>query len=386
MASLDRHGRGLLILAGLAVVVAVYLIATRLPIRADFSYLLPEDAPAIRDLRRLEQRIPAKDTTLILVVARDPATRAAASDVLLTGLRAIDRDYVERIEADDAPVRAVIRDRRWLYVPLDDLVAARDALAKWIRDAKARANPLFVDLDPQPEAGPDRLAELREKRRAAERELDRSSYVSSDGMKQLVIVRTPFRATDVPRDRALLAEIDAVFARVRTAFSGVQLGLAGGAPTAVAEHDAVARGMALSSIVTSVLVALVLLVHLRRFALVALVGTQIIVATIVSFGLAAITVGHLNAATAFLGAIIAGNGINYGILLVARYAEERSAGSAREAMARAIATTLRPTLVAALGASIAYGALAVTRFRGFADFAIIGGLGMIVCWIVAYTQ
>jgi predicted exporter len=143
--------------------------------------------------------------------------------------------------------------------------------------------------------------------------------------------------------------------------------------------------MLLSSLATTALVALVLFVHLRRVAFVAIVGLQIVAATVVSFGLAAITVGHLNAATAFLGAIIAGNGINYGILLVARYGEECAAASPPEALARAIATTLRPTLVAALGASIAYGALAATRFRGFADFAIIGGLGMLVCWIVAYT-
>jgi predicted RND superfamily exporter protein len=377
VAGLERHVRAVLAGAALAVATAAYLIATRLPIRADFSYLLPKDAPAIRDLRWLEERLPAKDTTLILVVAHDPAARAAATAQLLAGLHAIDPALVERIEADDGAARAAIRAHRWLYAPLGELTAVRDALARRIRDT----NPLFVDLDPEP----DRLAELRAGRRTAERELARSSFVSADGLTQLVIVRTPFRATDVPRDRALAMAIDAVFARVRAAVPGIQLGLAGGAPTAIAEHDAVARGMVLSSIVTSLLVALVLLVHLRRFVVVALVGLQIIVATAISFGLAALTVGHLNAATAFLGAIIAGNGINYGILLVARYLEERSAAATREAVARAIAATLRPTLVAALGASIAYGALAVTRFRGFADFALIGGLGMLVCWIIAYT-
>jgi predicted RND superfamily exporter protein len=57
-----------------------------------------------------------------------------------------------------------------------------------------------------------------------------------------------------------------------------------------------------------------------------LVGT-IGIATAAAFGAAALTVGHLNAATAFLGAIIAGNGINYGILLIARYLRSRRPAS-----------------------------------------------------------
>jgi predicted RND superfamily exporter protein len=386
VAWLARHAR--LVLAGCAVALigAGSLIATRLPIRADFSYLLPENAPAIRALRRLEQRMPSNDTTLILLTAPDPATRARAAEVLIGGLRAIDADHVARIEADDDEARAVIGDHRWLYVPLDDLIATRAALAARIHEAKLRANPLYVSLDDRSSVAPhDRLDELRARRHEAEHQLDHSRFISDDDMQQLVIVRMPFRATDVSRDRELLAAIAPIVQRVRAVAPGVEIELAGGAPSAVAEHDAVARGMVLSSLVTTALVALVLLVHLRRVSIVAIVGLQIVAATVLSFGLAAITVGHLNAATAFLGAIIAGNGINYGILLAARYGEECATASPHDALARAIATTLRPTLVAALGASIAYGALAATRFRGFADFAIIGGLGMLVCWIVAYT-
>ncbi|HEY5944397.1 MAG TPA: MMPL family transporter, partial [Kofleriaceae bacterium] len=86
-----------------------------------------------------------------------------------------------------------------------------------------------------------------------------------------------------------------------------------------------------------------------------------------------------------LGAIIAGNGINYGILLIARYLEERRRHDVDEALALAIVGTLRPTAVASLGASIAYGSLAATSFKGFADFAIIGAIGMMVCWVASYV-
>jgi hypothetical protein len=41
-------------------------------------------------------------------------------------------------------------------------------------------------------------------------------------------------------------------------------------------------------------------------------------------------------------------------------------------------------VVASLGASIAYGSLAATSFKGFADFAVIGAFGMALCWATTY--
>ncbi len=141
----------------------------------------------------------------------------------------------------------------------------------------------------------------------------------------------------------------------------------------------------LSSIVTAVLCALVLALYFRSATLLILLVSTIGVATAAAFGAAAITVGHLNAATAFLGAIIAGNGINYGILLIARFLEERRQSNVEDALATAIVATLRPTAIASLGASIAYGSLAATSFKGFADFAVIGAIGMLLCWMASYA-
>ncbi|HWU88475.1 MAG TPA: hypothetical protein VN253_14410, partial [Kofleriaceae bacterium] len=53
---------------------AVYLIAYHLPLYADFSYLLPEDAASVRDLRKLEARVRAGDSVLVVMEAPDAAT------------------------------------------------------------------------------------------------------------------------------------------------------------------------------------------------------------------------------------------------------------------------------------------------------------------------
>ncbi len=107
-----------------------------------------------------------------------------------------------------------------------------------------------------------------------------------------------------------------------------------------------------------------------------------------AFGIAALTIGYLNTNTAFLGSIILGNGINFGIILLARYREQRTRQpeeTVEEALAIALAATAKPTLTAALAASIAYGSLALTKFRGFQQFGEVGGMGMILCWAFTYS-
>ena len=106
-----------------------------------------------------------------------------------------------------------------------------------------------------------------------------------------------------------------------------------------------------------------------------------------SFGVAFLAIGHLNSATGFLVSVIAGNGINFGILLSARYLE----GRVREglpapiAIAQAMRASAPGTLTAAACATVAYGSLSATDFRAFRHFGIIGGAGMLLSWIASYT-
>ncbi len=378
-----------IILAHLAVVAgAIYLIVNYLPLRADFSYLLPQDAPAVRDLRKLESRVKASDTVLVVVEAPSPEVRERAMRELVTGMQAIPRTLVEAVESDDTEVREFFKARRHLFVPLPDLVRARDVLDRKIKQAKLAANPLYIDVDepdPAQVAKDEReLEDLRAKRREAEARLAKSSNVSADGRIAIIQVRTPFRATDAGKGSQLIAELAKIRTTVVASNPGIRVGFTGGVVTAVAEHGAIAKGVIFSGLITTVLIALVLTLYFRSATMLIILVGSLGLATVISFGIAAITVGQLNAATAFLGAIIAGNGINYGILLIARYLEERRKHDMDTALAAAIVGTLRPTAVASLGAAIAYGSLAATSFKGFADFAIIGSIGMIVCWIATY--
>jgi predicted RND superfamily exporter protein len=380
-----RHARGLVAAHLVVLGLSIYLVAAHLPLLADFAYLLPGDAPAVRDLRRIEGRVTSADALVVVVQAPTPSARADAVRELAAAIRALPASLIEQVEDDDVTVRDFVRANRHLYVPFDELVRGRDTLRREIDAATLAANPLYIDLaDPAPTDAADDLAALRDKRREAEARLDRSGHVSADGLVAMLEVRIAFGSTDIERGHQMLDGLGAIRARVMAAHPGVSIGFAGGIVTTLVEQAAITRGMILSSLVTAVLVAFVIALYFRSARLLMLLVLTLVIATTASFGAAALTVGHLNAATAFLGAIIAGNGVNYGILLIARYLEERGAHDVEDALARAIAGTLKPTAVAALGASIAYGSLAATSFKGFADFAVIGAVGMIVCWLATY--
>ncbi len=379
--------RALAIIAAHVAVVAaaVYLIAFHLPLYADFSYLLPQDAPAVKDLRKIEARVKTPDTVLVLITAPTKAERAAVASEMAAEMRKLSPELVDRVDDDDSVTRNFLHAHRFLLAPLDDLIAARDALKQRIKDAKLAADPLYVDLEDH-DAAADKaeLERLRKKRKDAEAKIDRPTMVSADGLTAKLEVRGAFRATDAGLGHKLLTELEDIGARITAQHPQVKIGYTGSVVTSVVEHNAILNGIVLSSIVTTLLVALVLALYFRSATLLVLLVGTIGVATAGAFGAAALTVGHLNAATAFLGAIIAGNGINYGILLIARYLEERRSTDTDEALVQAIVGTLRPTAVASLGASIAYGSLAATSFKGFADFAVIGAIGMLLCWIATY--
>src|SRR5512142_212134 len=102
VAWLRRHAAAIIAGHVLAFAAAVYLIAFHLPLYADFSYLLPQDVPAVRDLRRLEARVKANDIVLALVTAPTSDARAAAARELAEQARTLPPDLVESVIDDDS--------------------------------------------------------------------------------------------------------------------------------------------------------------------------------------------------------------------------------------------------------------------------------------------
>ncbi len=389
---LDRRRRW--VIAGSLVFVALAaLIASQLEVKADFSYLLPQDVRSVQDLRAIEKRARVIGTAIVAVTqpngaAADPSLRRKAALMLRDRIAALPKDLVASVTFDRAAERAYGWQNRWLFASLADLEAARDALRAKI----GRANPLFVSLDDDDAAGSAASADsLRAKLRDEQaKKDDPGEYVGFDRdtnrTVQMMIVRTAFSSGDVDKDRVLLAELDKILADVRAAVPSVEVGVAGDTVVSVAEHDSILNGMLTATAVTVVLVLVALFWYVRAPLAIGAMSWSLVVGTIATFAFTRLAIGHLNLATAFLSSIVIGNGINVSILVTSRYLEELRGGrDGVDALAATLRGTVRGTLAAALTAAVAYSSLVITVFRGFRHFGVIGGVGILLCWLAAFS-
>jgi uncharacterized protein len=372
-----------------AVALVAGFLLSHLTVHGAFQDLLPPDAEAVRHLHELEARTRVLADYMIGVEADDPAKRVAAAHSLRARLDALDPDLVAGITADHKVEHEFAWNNRWLYAPLDELEAARDGLNREM----IKANPLVENLedDPPPAASSEKakpsFTELEERLENAKKDAeDPGTFVSKDGHLQLIIVRTTFTSDDTDRGSKLTGALEEASRAVEKEFPGVTVGMTGDVITSNAEHDSLLRGMATSTGVTIVLVIGALLFFYRSVLGVLALCWALTVGVLVTFAYSWLTVEHLNLASAFLSSIVIGNGINFGLVYLARYLEEVEAkGSGVEAISRAAAASAPGTLAAALTAAVAYGSLVVTPFRGFRDFGIIGAGGMMFCWLATYT-
>ena len=365
--------------------------ASRLTVFADFSSLLPQSVRSVRDLRAIEKRARSIGTVIVVVISDDPDARREAVQTLRERISRLPR--VASITFDERIGRTYAWEHRWLFAKLDDLDAARDSLRAELAEAKLAANPFYVRLD-DAAASSDLEAKLRE---AEARHADPGELVSADGKLQMMIVRTTFPPGDVEAGRELVEQMHRVSdlgptsearggASQRTLASAVKIGLAGDIVVSVVEHDTILQSMLLATVATVTLVLLGLIWFFRSALAIGALSWSLVVGTLATFALTKLALGHLNLATAFLSSIVIGNGINSSILVTARYLEElRSGRDGADALVGAIETTLRGTIASALTASVAYGSLVLTVFRGFRHFGIIGALGITLCWLSAYT-
>jgi hypothetical protein len=280
-------------------------------------------------------------------------------------------------------LKAFFEKNKWLYVAEDDLESIRDRLRTEI---SKRKNPLFVSL------GDDEPLEDMQKRMEHKDGLDErfpgGVFESNHGEYVWIAALPPgglfaenageglFKAA-----HKLLKEVppEGFHPQMRAEVSGP-------IATAIASREAVERDILWVTVTCLIVVALSIGLYFRRLRSIPLTGVPAMIGAMVAFGVAQLAFGYLNSSTAFLGSIILGNGINYAIVVMSRYEEERARGAGTdEALRAALVGTWRGTLVASICASAAYASLMVTSFRGFYQFGVMGAVGALFCWAATYT-
>jgi predicted RND superfamily exporter protein len=352
----------------------------------DLEALLPASAAPVKAVRALRERFPGTQHLGIVVTGAQPGAAAAFAARLATNIAGYPSDLVRLVRVDVSQERAFFRDHAALFLSLDDVREIRRRIDAHLDREQARENPLFVSLDEEPASlSFDDIEARYEDPDPFVGRFPDDRLVSGDGHTAVVLVFAATTDTGTARVGPLMARVRADLAALNPAAQSLEIGYAGDVAITVEELDALRSDLLEAGALVVGAVGVSIMLFFRWWpALVALV-VPLGLGTAYAFGLASLRISGLNTSTAFLGSIVIGNGINPGIMLLARYREERSAAYAvPAAIERAVLGTWRGTMAAALAAGCGYLSLVLTTFRGFNQFAIIGGLGALGCWAAAY--
>ncbi|OFX23932.1 MAG: hypothetical protein A2V77_09040 [Anaeromyxobacter sp. RBG_16_69_14] len=405
-----RRWRSFLVSAVVVTCVSLWL-ASHLEVRSSFEELLPEDVPSVKHAKELARRVGGDGTILVMVESLDGPSGLERAEALATVLaaeyRALGRDVIRSVESDIRPIQRWYTDHWPMFLPLDQLGKARADLVAAIGEVKARYNPVLDLLDEGSEAQPapelridlaknKDLGELLDPTRPGPRARVEQRFeqfvdgfmVHPDRRSVTIVLRPTGTSLGVEQVRVVLDKIRAVADRHggQMASERLRIGFGGSYPILLAEYETIVKGAVTSFAIVMALVLLSILVFYREVRPVLAIGAALVVGIAATFGVTWIAIGYLNTQTTFLGSIVAGNGINYGLVYLARVGQLRRRGATLEqACHEGAQAAARATLLAAVGTSVAFGTLLVATNRGFRHFGFIGGIGMLLCWAATFA-
>jgi len=392
-------------LVTLAVIAALVLasvgLATGLKVNTDQLQLLDPNLRAVKDVQQVIDMVGGAGHLFIALRGSDEKTLKAATEGVASILeedKAHIRHFFYKIRTD------FVRERAGLFMKTEDLQELHRRGKLWLDDRINRADPLYFSFK---ETKPVELKidDIVAKYRKIGRKTITDDYWISDDKQMIMIVAKPhWPQTELDKTGEL---IDALREKLK-AYSGkeghatlvesytpepdadpnvVQFAFSGGYKLAYDESYEIKNSLAPVGGIAFAGVFLVMLVFFRsRVAAIFFVLTGLIAGVAISFGFARLAVGELNMITSMLGGILMGLGIDFGIHVVYRLREEMESGtSIREAVRIAITRQGPASFISAAGIGVAFFSLLLSDFRGFSQFGLLAGAGVIIIGITIYA-
>ena len=390
--------------------------ASTLKIDTNIVTLLPPEYESVQAINRLQETVGAEST--VDVAIHSPSFRAnlAYAEALVPAMMAMERPdgqgpYFTRV--DFRRDVGFISKNALYFATFEELDRLERFLRSQAQQVRSATDPLRVDLFGGV-ADSAQAARQREgdRLRADLAQLALNTYTVSPDSTTLVVRFAPTGAkTDIGFVEQLYRDTDATIARVgperfhpeMTATS------AGALLKQIIEVRSITTDVrnsfgagVLAVILTVVLYFLyksiqartggrlvwrVVFSELLRTPVTALLLTlPLLMSLSWAGGVAALTFGTLNLMTSTLGLVLFGLGIDYGIHFYARYAEERGAGqSVAQAAEETFVSTGQGITVSALTTASALFVLQLADFRGFSEFGLIGGMGILFALLSMLT-
>lgn len=382
-------GRGKLALAViLASLILCGYAASGLKLKSDLKELLPPEYPGVQELDRVLKSIGGVGSLIVVAESPDLEANKRFMDELARVLDQRAQGLIRYISYKTDDIRAFYEDHYLYFIETADLNLIYKRLKKRIDFEKIKRTPMFLDLEDEgdvvpPELNFDDIRERNEKNYTAPMATV-DDYYGGEWGRMLIMVIRPYGATiTLDSARELVGLVEGVVEELKPESYDprMKVGLCGNVKSTIEEYDTLYRDIFSTALLCFTLVGAAIAIYFLRVRVVFLLGATLVVAIAWTFALTRAAIGYLNAQTAFLGSIIVGTGVNYGIILMGRYLEGRKKQQPPvESMQHALEMTFRPTLLAAATTAVSFAVLMLAGIRGLSQFGFIGATGVILCW------
>lgn len=352
-------------------------VSSTLPFKGDFIELLPQGSQEVKDLRFVEAKAGGGGYLVVQIKGGDRGQR-----------RALGAKLTERLEKRTDLIRFVeyrfdidfFQKRGLLLLPPEKLEALEKDVGARIDYERKHANPLVVDLlDEEPPTPFDQLAKKYGS------DAPQTEYVESqDGSELYLHVKPTGLPADLDYNRKLVRAAREDADAVLPGFPGVQVNFTGAYVIRIEEDETMQADLQRAAGLAMGIALGIILLATRRLSALLVVTGPVLLGVAVTFAFAKFNVGHLNPVTGFLGAILIGLGIEYGVHLAMRYWEERRALEPLPAMQAAVKGTFTGALTSAATNAAAFLVLVLAEFRAFQQFGRIAAFGVMATVIAAY--
>jgi len=343
----------------------------------------------VKELNRVVEKIGGVGSLIVVAEGPDVSANKRFMDDLAKALGDLPEGLIRYVDYKADDIRKYYEDHFLYYVDAPDLELFYGRLKKRIDYEKIKRTPLFFDFGDEgdstpPELSFDDIRDRNEKHYSAPISTVDDYYGGEWGRMLIMVVRPQGATITIDSARNLVSSVEDVVKKLDPASYDPRMtvGYCGNVKSTIEEYDTLKHDIFSTALLCVLLVAASIVVYFLRIRVVFLLGAVLCIALGWTFALTRIVIGYLNAQTAFLGSIIVGTGINYGIIVMARYLEERKKQKAPlESMKIALEMTVRPTFLAAATTAISFAVLLLARIRGLSQFGFIGVVGVMSCWV-----
>lgn len=393
LAALQLRRPAWFVTAALVATLACLGLATKLTLRTGLGDLLPSGKRSVIVAEEVRKRLPSTSSLVLVAEGSNDEGLKRFVDALAPELARLPKDLVTSVDSGVQATQAFFEQNKLLYAPLELIEETSQEIEE--RYEYEVGKQAGTNLDDDDDDAPEPITEEAVKKRIEARGGGAANAAQKypggyylDTSKHVIAVRvlTPVASGDVERSAKLQSLAREAVERVgATKFDPeIRVGFTGDLITSAEIHEQIVSDSKHVGLWGAAAVLGVVLLYFLRLRALLLMTLTVGIGAAWTFGLAYLVIGYLDQSTGFSFSIVVGNGINFGIIYLARYLEERRTADVASSLRAAHQGTWEGTLTAAAAATAAYGSLGITDFRGFKHFGMIGGLGMLACWLATF--